>query len=159
MTDIPDGATASPAAVIGIGTHRSPSVAVPAEQMTCILGQELPTCGDRTLVYSAYVQRSTLLSRAHGKIIEEGDSADPLVSYRDHRVGVHMNSCGHVMHGDCWQRYFESLETNERISLSRLRIQRTIDLAKREFLCPLCGGLSNTVLPLISQKIPSHVER
>lgn len=113
--------------------------------------------GDRVLVFSAYIQRSTVLAEARRHIIEEGDEADPLVPHRDHRVGVHMGSCGHVMHADCWQGFYESLLTTER-RFGRLRIHST-DISKREFLCPLCEGISNAVLPLLPSIAPSEEVR
>jgi E3 ubiquitin-protein ligase UBR2 len=135
--------------VIAIGNNRSPSITLPREQFICILCQENPSSNERPLVYSAYIQRSTLLSDDHNRKVEQGEEVDPLVSYRDQRVGTHVASCGHVMHGDCWQRFFESILANDRLSL-RFRIRNTFDLTKREFLCPLCSGLGNTVLPMVA---------
>ena len=145
--------------VIAIGKNRTQSVFIQEEQFTCILCQEKPTTksGDRPLVCSAYVQRSTNLSKGPGQPVEEGDDADPLVAHRDQRVGVHTSSCGHVMHGECWQRFVESMLANERLS-RMLRIQSPVDTTKREFLCPLCEGLSNTVVPLLPPIVP-HEER
>ncbi|XP_028395905.1 E3 ubiquitin-protein ligase UBR2-like [Dendronephthya gigantea] len=145
-------ASSSEQAVIAIGNNRTPSVTIPREQFICILCQENPSSDERPLVYSAYVQRSTLLSNNHNQTLDEGDEADPLVSYRDQRVGTHVCSCGHVMHGDCWQRFFESILTTDRLSI-RFRIRNTFDLTKREFLCPLCSGLGNTVLPIMAPTV------
>ena len=144
--------------VIAIGNNRSPSVTVLREQFICILCQENPTSSERPLVYSAYVQRSTLLSNSSNQALDTGDKADPLVSYRDQRVGTHVGSCGHVMHGDCWQRFFESISSNDRLSLRpRARIT-SFDLTKREFLCPLCSGLGNTVVPIVYPSVPEEPE-
>ena len=144
--------------VIAIGNTRGPSVTVPREQFICILCQENPTSSERPLVYSAYVQRSTLLSSSNDQTLEKGDKADPLVLHRDQRVGTHVGSCGHIMHGDCWQRFFESILANDRLSLrARARIT-SFDLAKREFLCPLCSGLGNTVVPIVCPGVTSEQE-
>ena len=149
--------SSSEQAVIAIGNNRTPSVTIPREQFICILCQENPSSNERPLVYSAYVQRSTLLSSDHKQTFDEGENADPLVSHRDQRVGTHVGSCGHVMHGDCWQRFFESV-ANDRLSL-RFRIRNTFDLTKREFLCPLCSGLGNTVLPMVCPNVPGEESR
>lgn len=138
--------------MVAIGNNRTPSVTLPRGKFICILCQENPSSAERPLVYSAYVQRSTLLSNDHSQALDEGDEADPLVSYRDQRVGTHVGSCGHVMHGDCWQRFFESILATDRLSI-RFRIRNTFDLTKREFLCPLCSGLGNTVLPIVSPTV------
>ncbi|XP_046847314.1 E3 ubiquitin-protein ligase UBR2-like [Xenia sp. Carnegie-2017] len=143
--------------VIGIGNNRDSSITVPRESLICILCQASPNSSNKPLVSCAFVQRSTVLSDNHHQDLEEGDTADPLLSYRDRRVGVHVGSCGHVMHGDCWVRFFESILTNERLSL-RSRILNTFDLTRREFLCPLCSGLSNTVLPLVSSVVSTSHE-
>lgn len=143
--------------VIGIGNNRDPSITVPREALICILCQASPNSSNKPLVSCAFVQRSTVLSDNHHQDLEEGDTADPLLSYRDRRIGVHVGSCGHVMHGDCWVRFFESILTNERLSL-RSRILNTFDLTRREFLCPLCSGLSNTVLPLVSSVVSTSHE-
>ena len=135
-------------AVIVIGNDRTPPVTIPRKEERCILCQQNPGSNERPLVYCAYVQRSTLLSSNHSETLEEGEKADPLVSYRDQRQGTHVGSCGHVMHGDCWRKYFESKFANNRLSL-RFRMQNTFDLSKREFSCPLCSGLGNTVLPML----------
>jgi E3 ubiquitin-protein ligase UBR2 len=144
--------------VVAIGNNHSPSVTVPREQFICILCQENPSSSERPLVYSAYVQRSTLLSDNHNRTLDEGDKADPLVSYRDQRVGTHVGSCGHVMHGDCWQRFFESILANDRLSL-RFRIRNAFDLTKKEFICPLCSGLGNTVLPIVCPNVTAEQNR
>ena len=150
--------SSSEQAVIAIGNNRSPSVNLPREQFICILCQENPSSSERPLVYCAYVQRSTLLSDDHSRTVDEGENADPLVSHRDQRVGTHVGSCGHVMHGDCWQRFFESIVANDRSSL-RFRIRNTFDLTKREFLCPLCSGLGNTVLPMVCCNVTREESR
>lgn len=158
--DVTDSATTSSLehSVIAIGNNRSQSITIPREQFVCILCQENPCSSERPLVYTTYIQRSTLLSSNHSQSIEQGEDADPLVLYRDQRVGTYVGSCGHVMHGDCWQRYFESLLTNDRLSI-RFRIRNTFDLTKREFLCPLCSGLGNTVLPIISDNVAGREDR
>lgn len=73
-------------------------------------------------------------------------------------MGTHVGSCGHVMHGDCWQRFFESILANDRLSLRARARFTSFDLAKREFLCPLCSGLGNTVVPIVCPSVTAKQE-
>lgn len=58
--------------------------------------------------------------------------------------GLHVSSCGHLIHADC----FQTLQlTSDREILRLLRTQRTE--TKKRFLCPLCKALGNTLLPVV----------
>jgi E3 ubiquitin-protein ligase UBR2 len=65
-------------------------------------------------------------------------------------IGAHVSACGHVMHADCWRRFFDALLAKETRRGLRFRmIQTSFDISKNEFLCPLCETISNTVLPVM----------
>ena len=102
----------------------------------------------RAVVVACFVQRSTVLSRSRGKMFDKGEEVDPLYTPADQFWGVHVSSCGHMMHSDCWQGFYSSVVARERRAL-RLRQFISVDIARREFLCPLCGCISNTVLPVM----------
>ena len=97
---------------------------------------------------ASFVQRSTVMSRSRGKMFETGDEVDPLHTPRDLYWGVHVSSCGHMMHSDCWQGFYKSVTVKERRAL-RMGQHFTVDISKGEYLCPLCGCISNTVLPVL----------
>lgn len=116
----------------------------------CILCQEQQEVNSdgRAVVMASFVQRSTVMSRSRGKMFETGDEVDPLHTPRDLYWGVHVNSCGHMMHSDCWQGFYKSVTVKERRAL-RMGQHFTVDISKGEYLCPLCGCISNTVLPVL----------
>ncbi|XP_071444389.1 E3 ubiquitin-protein ligase UBR2 isoform X2 [Hetaerina americana] len=66
----------------------------------------------------------------------------------------HTSTCGHVMHADCWQKYYDSVLQRENRRPHRLRQPASFDVENKEFLCPLCECLSNTVLPLVPSQPP-----
>ncbi|XP_051008809.1 E3 ubiquitin-protein ligase UBR2 isoform X1 [Acomys russatus] len=119
--------------------------------VTCILCQEEQevTVESRAMVLAAFVQRSTVLSKDRSKFIEDPENYDPLFMHPDLSCGTHTGSCGHVMHAHCWQRYFDSVQAKEQRRQQRLRLHTSYDVENGEFLCPLCGCLSNTVIPLL----------
>ncbi|UXI22783.1 hypothetical protein NH340_JMT08726 [Sarcoptes scabiei] len=55
--------------------------------------------------------------------------------------GVHVQSCGHYMHMDCFQSYFISLTQNHHGN----------DLI--EFSCPLCRKMANSFLPILPSNL------
>ncbi|XP_053535027.1 E3 ubiquitin-protein ligase UBR2 [Ictalurus punctatus] len=64
----------------------------------------------------------------------------------DLSFGTHTGSCGHIMHSHCWQRYFETLQSQD---AQWLHEQTSYDVENGEYLCPLCKCRSNTVIPLL----------
>ncbi|XP_013101080.2 E3 ubiquitin-protein ligase UBR1 isoform X1 [Stomoxys calcitrans] len=84
-----------------------------------------------TLVYSAFVQKSKVLK--------------PESNYA---YSVHTSSCGHVMHVNCWQEYYNNEESKEIRRPRRHPLQVFPSSPSTEFQCPYCRCLSNTVLPL-----------
>ncbi|XP_064624216.1 E3 ubiquitin-protein ligase UBR2-like isoform X2 [Lineus longissimus] len=136
---------------VAVGAKRSPGVVTGITQATCILCQEEQdiSFSDRAMVLAAFIQRSTVLSRSPGKVIENGYDFDPLFIESDLFCGTHTSTCGHVMHSDCWQRLIDSVLTQERRRMFRFRHHPSFDIDKMEFLCPLCETISNSVIPII----------
>ncbi|XP_030044779.1 E3 ubiquitin-protein ligase UBR2-like, partial [Microcaecilia unicolor] len=117
----------------------------------CILCQEEQEfkVDNKAMVLAAFVQRSTVLSKNRSKIIENVEKYDPLFMHPDLVCGTHTGSCGHIMHAQCWQRYFDAVQAKEQRRQQRLRVHTSYDVENGEFLCPLCECISNTVIPLL----------
>ncbi|CAN4109660.1 unnamed protein product [Withania somnifera] len=62
--------------------------------------------------------------------------------------GVYLSSCGHAVHQGCLDRYLSSLKERytRRIVFEGGHI---LDPNQGEFLCPVCRGLANSVLPAL----------
>ncbi|KAG9159191.1 hypothetical protein Leryth_018168 [Lithospermum erythrorhizon] len=70
--------------------------------------------------------------------------------------GIYLTSCGHAVHQECLDRYLSSLRHTRRIVFEG----GNVDPDQGEFLCPVCRGLSNSVLPASSLKSDNvHVTR
>ncbi|XP_071726695.1 E3 ubiquitin-protein ligase PRT6-like isoform X2 [Rutidosis leptorrhynchoides] len=65
--------------------------------------------------------------------------------------GIYVSSCGHAVHQVCLDRYLRSLK--ERYT-RRLDFEggHIVDPDQGEFLCPVCRGLANSVLPDIPKE-------
>lgn len=113
----------------------------------CILCSEESsvTKNDECMVYAAFVQKSSVLSRYqqtddHGQLKYLETSIHP---------SPHVTTCGHVMHASCFEKYFSNEMIKENRRPYRNRTPVLFDIEKREFLCPLCRFLSNALLPLL----------
>ncbi|CAH0560295.1 unnamed protein product [Brassicogethes aeneus] len=120
---------------------------------TCILCQEEAKVrpDGPTLVLAAFVQQATVLCQhKNNDYLMDVTKHDPLFLHANLGPAPHTSTCGHVMHGDCWRKYFENimLRENRRHRL-RHASHASFDVEKQEFLCPLCECLSNTILPLV----------
>ncbi|KAI0239314.1 E3 ubiquitin-protein ligase UBR2 [Lamellibrachia satsuma] len=136
---------------IAVGSKRSISSMTSVMLETCILCQEKQeiTHNERAMVLASFIHKSTVLSKSRGKVIEDPEQHDPLFTSADLPVGAHTATCGHIMHADCWQRFFDAILAKERRRTLRFRHHVSYDIDKGEFLCPLCETLSNSVLPII----------
>lgn len=103
------------------------------QEFTCILCSEdsIVNVSGQCMVYSAFIQKSNVLSHANDLI-----------------PSPHTGTCGHVMHGTCWTKYFENEVQKENRRPNRNRSPGSFITEKKEFLCPLCRCLSNAVLPI-----------
>lgn len=135
---------------VAIGNHQKRKN-ISNQVFTCILcreDQEVSLAGP-ALVLAAFVQRSTVLSKNRKHILTDAENYDPLLVPADLFSGPHTITCGHVMHSDCWQKFFDSVLKKERRRPLRFGRHISFDVDKNEFLCPLCECLSNSVIPLV----------
>ena len=68
--------------------------------------------------------------------------------------GVHVTSCGHLIHFGCFQTYADSIANRHHSQPTRNHPE---SLARREFLCPVCKSLENCVIPIIRKSITETV--
>ena len=81
------------------------------------------------MVQAAFVQRSTVLSRHRGRrTLTEPDRYDPLFPPADLFTGTHSSTCSHVMHADCWQRFYDNVISKERRRSLRFRHHLSYDI-------------------------------
>lgn len=117
---------------ICLGPNRRATI-VEDQMYTCILCSEdsLVSNTSACMVYSAFVQKSTVLAHVN-----------------DRCASPHTGSCGHVMHATCWKNYFENEMLKEQRRPNRTRSPGIFLIDRQEFLCPMCRCLSNAVLPI-----------
>ncbi|KAF6024218.1 UBR2 [Bugula neritina] len=126
------------------------------ENYVCILCQDASTIDDdTTVVYSAFVQRSTVLSRnsSHRNTQEDTPTdVSVLLVPSELSHGVFTTTCGHAMHASCFKIYHDSVVARERRRAQRALFQYlnpAFDFDKGEFFCPLCESIANCVLPVL----------
>ncbi|XP_055625385.1 E3 ubiquitin-protein ligase UBR1 [Toxorhynchites rutilus septentrionalis] len=129
-----------------VGLHRKVQ-RVEEARYRCILCSEESsvTKKDECMVYAAFVQKSSVLSRYqqtddHGQLKYLETSIHP---------SPHVSTCGHVMHASCFEKYFSNEMIKENRRPYRNRTPVLFDIERKEFLCPLCRFLSNALLPLL----------
>ena len=134
---------------VAIGPFRT-TAKQKVDNVICILCQEKQdvSLGDNSIVMATFLQRSKVLSLARGKSLVSSSDYNPLYPPRDMFTGVFTSTCGHLMHSECWQKYFDAVKDKEGRQPLRLRFQR-IEVHKNEYLCPLCSSLCNTVVPVL----------
>ncbi|CAG8826200.1 11727_t:CDS:1, partial [Gigaspora rosea] len=62
------------------------------------------------------------------------------------RLGSYASTCGHLMHVKCFDTYFASLEQRHQLQLARNHPE---NVSRKEFMCPLCKSLGNTLFPIV----------
>ncbi|XP_025197910.1 E3 ubiquitin-protein ligase UBR2 [Melanaphis sacchari] len=136
---------------VALGPHQTKSSTFD-NRYTCILCQEeqLVTHDSQAMVLATFVQKSTVLCQARNNSENFADnSSDPYYIPLNFGPSPYISTCGHVMHVSCWQRHFDMILAKENRRPYRLRHSLSFDVHKNEYLCPLCEGLCNTVLPLL----------
>lgn len=119
---------------------------------TCILCQEeqLVTHDSQAMVLATFVQKSSVLCQVRSSSENVNDHiSDPYYIPANFGPSPHISTCGHVMHVACWQKHFDMILAKENRRPYRLRHSLSFDVHKNEYLCPLCEGLCNTVMPLL----------
>lgn len=136
---------------VALGKYQSLPCSIGITKATCILCQEEQEIShnSRAMVLAGFVQRSTVMSQCKSRNPTDGENLDPLFTSSDLHVGSFTNSCGHTMHADCWQSFFQAILVKERRRLSRIPHSLSYNIVQLEYLCPLCESLSNTVIPLV----------
>jgi E3 ubiquitin-protein ligase UBR1 len=61
------------------------------------------------------------------------------------KFGLHCSVCTHMMHLECFQMYNASTKQRHRAQTSRNHPE---NIARKEFICPLCKSLGNVLLPV-----------
>ncbi|KAI9104974.1 hypothetical protein DFS34DRAFT_223040 [Phlyctochytrium arcticum] len=80
----------------------------------------------------------------------------------DHFVaGLHISTCGHLMHLKCFKQYYNSVASRQAAQLTRNHPEQ---LDRSEYMCPLCKALGNCLIPVLWKTrkeqvniIPKHV--
>lgn len=122
---------------------------------TCIVCQE--TLDNKKSVFGmvAFVQPSTVLkwtTMDDPDVLHDAlnctvsNSTEPYhTSPKSRRTGFVITSCGHFIHSECFDGYFESVQQRHTQQPTRNHPE---DVTKREFLCPLCKSLNNLLIPM-----------
>lgn len=120
-------------------------------KFTCILCQEqqLVTHDSQAMVLATFVQKSSVLCQLRNSLENILDVSDPYYIPANFGPSPHISTCGHVMHVTCWQKHYDMILAKENRRPYRLRHSLSFDVHKSEYLCPLCEGLCNTVMPLL----------
>ncbi|KAL6987618.1 RING-type E3 ubiquitin transferase [Sarracenia purpurea var. burkii] len=105
------------------------------------------------------IENSSASGNFHSQNAAPSKSSMPLSAYDGFGPldcdGIYVSSCGHAVHHACLDRYLSSLKDRyvRRIVFEGGHI---VDPDQGEFLCPVCRGLANSVLPTLpgdSQKL------
>lgn len=114
------------------------------ENLTCILCSEDSINNKQScMVYPAFVQKSSVLGRFQvTNDVNQLQSLETAI-----HPSLHINSCGHAIHCDCFREYFNNELLKEQRRPFRTRNPSIFNIDKNQFLCPLCRFLSNSVLP------------
>lgn len=136
---------------VALGPHQTSSSTFD-NRYTCILCQEeqLVTHDCQAMVLATFVQKSSVLCQVRSNSENISDNVtDPYYIPANFGPSPHISTCGHVMHVACWQKHFDMILAKENRRPYRLRHSLSFDVHKNEYLCPLCEGLCNTVIPLL----------
>ncbi|KAL1506747.1 hypothetical protein ABEB36_006051 [Hypothenemus hampei] len=135
---------------IALGTNQSTRLSV-EKTFRCILCQEEEriTANGKTMVLAAFVQQATVLNKQPKYGNSNPKNGNPLYLNSHLSPAPHTSTCGHVMHSECWKKFFDNVMVREHRRPYRMRNPSSFDVDKQEFLCPLCECLSNTVLPIV----------
>lgn len=117
-----------------------------AESFTCILCSEESSNNRDCIVYPAFIQRSSVLSR-YQTTTEDTNQLSSIETTI--HASPYVSSCGHEMHVSCWKEYFNNEILKEQRRPFRARNPSIFNIDKNQFLCPLCRFLSNAILPVV----------
>ncbi len=64
------------------------------------------------------------------------------------RPGLHVQSCGHALHQECFHQYFITVaEQQEAGRIEDPEMSMVLNLTKGEFKCPMCKTVANSFVP------------
>lgn len=121
----------------------------------CILCQEEQSidCFDNCFVVTSFISRSSVLTgntyKTRTSDQHEHQRRERLTPEMSRPNMVNISSCGHIVHIQCWWKYFASVKERESLPYFQRLSRSCVDVALTEYLCPLCNSLCNTVLPLL----------
>ena len=108
-----------------------------------VLGISIPAQGPVQPPSVDMIQLSNA-PREHLKHIDKGGT------------NLHLQSCGHTCHLECFKKYTESISSDaDRQHSYRDHLLNTND---KEFFCPLCRRIGNILIPLIPDKLLQGLE-
>uniref|UniRef100_A0A7S3JTU1 E3 ubiquitin-protein ligase n=1 Tax=Aureoumbra lagunensis TaxID=44058 RepID=A0A7S3JTU1_9STRA len=101
--------------------------------------------GGDTILVRSVVAGSALLEKGWlpGRFLGQRPIEDDFRAWGT--THINLSSCGHAIHPSCFDSYFGALLGRE-LSVEMLE-GRVANLARQQFLCPLCRGLSNCLIP------------
>ncbi|GFY82610.1 proteolysis 6 [Actinidia rufa] len=137
------------------------------DQMSPTLKRSSTNRGAESLLLGKYIaslsketiENPSASENSHSQNAAPSESSMPLSTYDGFGPldcdGIYVSSCGHAVHQGCLDRYLSSLK--ERY-VRRMIFEggHIVDPDQGEFLCPVCRGLANSVLPAFpgdSQKV------
>ncbi|XP_058215168.1 E3 ubiquitin-protein ligase PRT6 [Rhododendron vialii] len=131
--------------------QRSPIVEQWRRPESLLLGKYIACLSKQTM------ENPSPSENSHSQNAAPSESSMPVSSYDGFGPvdcdGIYVSSCGHAVHQACLDRYLSSLK--ERY-LRRIVFEggQIVDPDQGEFLCPVCRGLANSILPALPGDAP-----
>ncbi|KAF6205013.1 hypothetical protein GE061_019180 [Apolygus lucorum] len=116
------------------------------KKVTCMLCQEdeQVKIKGRPIVLAVYVQLSSVLRRNKRLEMSAQEEADKVYLSSNLGPSPYVCTCGHAMHAECFVAW--RVESIRRNNNNAPTLPASVDTSKDEYLCPLCGCISNAVL-------------
>ncbi|KAI8061736.1 hypothetical protein BC940DRAFT_349914 [Gongronella butleri] len=107
----------------------------------------LETPMEQTKVYQDALQMGPTLTQTWPDDQVLPESAPHMEGFPSqlHKTGLYASTCGHLMHIKCFDVYCASIDSRHASQLTRNHPENR---TRKEFMCPLCKSLGNTLLPL-----------
>lgn len=129
------------------------------KEYNCILCQEQHsvTCTSKDMVLAAFIQKSSVLCQVREELKHEIKISDLYYMSINLNASPHISTCGHAMHLECYQNHFKIIAVQEANMQLRFKHMISFDAKAKEYFCPYCTGLCNTVIPLLPP-VSNHTE-
>ncbi|KAI9304397.1 hypothetical protein BJ944DRAFT_86273 [Cunninghamella echinulata] len=137
---------------------------------TCIVCQEEldknKLYGVLGLVQNSHISRQTPFKKSNiiVDICEASQGRNPVIEHAEtipgkktdfhgfpsdsNKPGIHISSCGHLMHAKCFANYQASVDSEVLGTLQEL-LPGFLLASRKQFLCPFCKALGNILLPIV----------